>query len=683
MKKGISLVSLAIVIVIIIILAGIVVITGLNSAEVATLNTFALEILNIQNAVDEYHFRYEKYPVGTDKILSMSEIETDFVDQFADETVVDEQITFKMVDLALIGINDTEFGKNKTLNDVYVLSEKTGKVYYLAGVKYEEYIYYTLTDSLYSVTNITDNTQVTSKDVKVYDVVFTPSSNTITNEPITVTVKIPKDATINSITTTNSKSVGEETLTGMYKQIEINTTSEDKAWNYEIIVNYTYNNVTKTAEYEVENYDATLPTITYLEEIENNLKTVIVTINNNGSEIKTVKYEEENISNTTYFKNYGKILTNNQFVVEKDDYFTIYVETTAGTIVTVNNIPENLKANVVDIVDGVPIPKGFTASSATGENTKDGGLVIYEGTEEVTDENVEKARRERNQYVWVPIASEEFTTKFIRQNFGKNYTITNTLGTECWEIQLDTETNMPLDEQDESYVSSATLAEAQAMYASVKKYEGFYVARYEAGVDNSTDFGNMQTNIYSVMGKIPCTGFIWGNSMSDDTGGVVEKVRKIYPATNSNTGVVSTLIYGVQWDSILQWWLDTKAVSTVKTSVDYGNYMSHVINEGDLNEGSKYKLHGTTNFYDVGNNTKDGSTAWLLTTGALKAAKVNNIYDMAGNEYEWTMEGRNQTTRNVRGRSYYVDDASNHVVVRGKGTLSDKSYSFRVALYIK
>ena len=51
----------------------------------------------------------------------------------------------------------------------------------------------------------------------------------------------------------------------------------------------------------------------------------------------------------------------------------------------------------------VPVPAGYTASTATGENTVAEGLVIYEGTEAVTDANVEEAREERNQYVWIPV----------------------------------------------------------------------------------------------------------------------------------------------------------------------------------------------------------------------------------------------------------------------------------------
>ena len=105
-----------------------------------------------------------------------------------------------------------------------------------------------------------------------------------------------------------------------------------------------------------------------------------------------------------------------------DQGVTVTLKGTGGTTA---QIPEAWKANIVDIVDTVPIPKGFVASSATGESTKNGGLVIYEGTESVTDANVEDAKRTRNQYVWVPV--EDFS-KFIRQNFGKSYTISNELG---------------------------------------------------------------------------------------------------------------------------------------------------------------------------------------------------------------------------------------------------------------
>ena len=60
----------------------------------------------------------------------------------------------------------------------------------------------------------------------------------------------------------------------------------------------------------------------------------------------------------------------------------------------------------------VPVPKGFVASKATGENTVKDGFVIYQGTEDVTDINKDTAMTTRNQFVWVPVpdSSKMFTT---------------------------------------------------------------------------------------------------------------------------------------------------------------------------------------------------------------------------------------------------------------------------------
>ena len=369
-------------------------------------------------------------------------------------------------------------------------------------------------------------------------------------------------------------------------------------------------------------------------------------------------------------------------------------------------VPSEWLENIVAIKDGVPIPKGFVASKATGENRKSSGLVIYEGTEAVTNDNVETARRTRNQYVWVPVASEDFTTKFVRQNFGFSNSIVNTLGAAGnWEVVLDQTTNMPLAEQDSSYMTietmeggiTNTLTEVQAMYASVKEYEGFYIARYEAGIDaqRTSNNGVLETNVYSMMGKIPYTYIPWtkNNVMNEDTNGVVQVARSMYPVTNTDYGVVSTLTYGVQWDTVLQWWLDTNAVASVTNSTAYGNYKGHVINSSsDLNDGAlvwNYIPNRTGSYVSSANVTypKSSATTWILSTGALKAAKVNNIYDMAGNILEWTMEG-------VSGNSHiYRGGSSSTASLNVGGPVSFRlfnnpntaysSYGFRPCLYIK
>ena len=65
------------------------------------------------------------------------------------------------------------------------------------------------------------------------------------------------------------------------------------------------------------------------------------------------------------------------------------------------------KDKVVDVVEEgdkrAPIPKGYVVSKADGEKTISNGLVIYEGTEDVTNVNVAEAQKTRNQYVWIPV----------------------------------------------------------------------------------------------------------------------------------------------------------------------------------------------------------------------------------------------------------------------------------------
>ncbi len=399
--------------------------------------------------------------------------------------------------------------------------------------------------------------------------------------------------------------------------------------------------------------------------------------------------------------------------------YEIKVTTSGVTVELKAKIPEAWQANVVAIVDGAPIPKGFVVSPYEGENTKDGGLVIYEldvnETEIPSSETHHTSMTTRNQYVWGPVAREEFVTKFVRKDFQNttsevldangNY---NALGTKnvYWEVMVDTN-NMPLATQDENYMTSTTLAEVQAMYESVKEYEGFYIARYEAGIDTQrTEAGNAAdlpgikegTKVYSVMGKIPYTyiPWTWNNTMAEDTNGAVEVARRMYPKTNTNYGVVSTLTYGVQWDRTLAWWLEVGAkdgngnvVTSVADSTSYGNYSDHAIAAGDLNKDAKYAVDSNSTLGSYQEATSSSAIAsgtyWALSTGALKAASVNNIYDMAGNMHEWTMEGSHANQRVPRGGQFAGIGAWTPVSNRHINN-SNYAYSacgFRFSLYIK
>ena len=283
-------------------------------------------------------------------------------------------------------------------------------------------------------------------------------------------------------------------------------------------------------------------------------------------------------------------------------------------------------------IEDIPIPKGFVASQATGENTKAGGLVIYEGTEEVTDENVETARTTRNQFVWVPVPEGTFVREDGYSSGTQQTYVSSKKATEPLNYNGTTASQSEEDEYN-------------AMYASVEKYGGFYIGRYEAS-DNGSGVAQSKKN------QAPWVNIEWGNSMTDLNGGAVEKARAVYPdSTSKQEGeAVSTLIYGVQWDATVRW-LEENYPGIAKGSTDHGNY----------------------------------NTDSEINTGSNNAYKLNNIYDLAGNVYEWTMEASNSYTRVSRGGAYFDPGSRLPVSNRSHKTpaSSGRYFGFRFVLCIK
>ena len=199
--------------------------------------------------------------------------------------------------------------------------------------------------------------------------------------------------------------------------------------------------------------------------------------------------------------------------------------------------------------------------------------------------------------------------------------------------------------------------EARDMYSSVETNGGFYIGRYEAGIESDEPRANgdpitadevvvqKDKNVYNYVG--------WSNSntMTTITGGAVELARNFANEQGYDTTKVhSTLCYGVQWDTALNF-IDQGYTGYAKDSTGKGNYNS----------------------------------AGPIKTGTNDNYKVKNIYDMAGNLYEWTMESCYAAARAVRGGASSNAGLSFPASVRGSGGPDDSdtdSIGFRVALYL-
>ena len=286
-----------------------------------------------------------------------------------------------------------------------------------------------------------------------------------------------------------------------------------------------------------------------------------------------------------------------------------------------NNGDDNQDEHITE-VEGVTIPKGFYYVGGT----KADGIVISDNP---ADENVYSKEKHAdqanipgdglvgNQFVWVPVETPaDFKTYEGYYDGHKDNMLSG-----CHEPS------------QEGYRYDGEETEYNLMKQSVEKNKGFYVARYEAGKENVDGVNT----VVSKKGATVWNRIRWGDSMTSiGTYGAVAKAQGMY-TDKENYAVTSTLIYGVQWDAIMAW-IDP-AYKT--TSCDEDSFVRDSTGKGNYNESAN------------ANDWKGG----IATCGISDNYRVKNIYDLAGNVYEWTMEAYSTNLRVTRG-GYYNDTGS-------------------------
>ena len=318
----------------------------------------------------------------------------------------------------------------------------------------------------------------------------------------------------------------------------------------------------------------------------------------------------------------------------------------------------------------VPVPIGYTASSASGENSVNDGFVIYEGTEEVNDGNVSTAKTSRNQFVWIPVEDisqianqTNGTDGKGRQNYqGKLYDFSTSGATEKSSYGQGTESYREPDivteyDGDSEYLSILGLSsssefktqlqeEYNEMIESVDRYGGFYIGRYETG--NLAE--NTSTEPVVVKGNDSIGGVNWYYQYQNSK------------LIGANKNVASTMIWGSMFDRVFIWLTETgdKTYSDIMNSSSWGNYPNST---GAAATNSKRQQ----------------------PTGANDAWQANNIYDLAGNVWDWTIEAYGTGHRVDRGGDYMGNGsgctASDRFNIAPSYTYSNSSS--RSALYIK
>ena len=381
------------------------------------------------------------------------------------------------------------------------------------------------------------------------------------------------------------------------------------------------------------------------------------------------------------------------------------------------------------------IPNGFYYVTGKPSN----GMVISDIYGD--DDNNTKGG---NQFVWVPCSTDKSATKAtdngttvtyekayktVATTWKENYT-----GNDKKSFQWYYNT---IASGDDSGKAITDWKDEGGNLDSVKKYGGFYIARYEAGLpeddklwakEDGATYGwtNNQAS-GSLDGTRDTTSMIpvsrknnasW-NRISQKNAVIVSK--KMYEESQT---VTSSLVDSYAWDTILEWYTKTGTKCTSSTS--YGNYYDTPF--GKTTEANKLSLKNVlyaVHTYDDTKGWETFATKYHLTTKDLAASeldpkkekvgnirtvyeigtggseytKKNNIYDMAGNMWEWTTEVGDHSTTNsnpletkgnyavLRGGSFFSYGSVHPVSYRDGYYSSDwpnyVDFGFRVVLYIR
>lgn len=343
--------------------------------------------------------------------------------------------------------------------------------------------------------------------------------------------------------------------------------------------------------------------------------------------------------------------TGNNYIITNDGKVSTPQVITSGETATGGN------ATYVDAsgtYGDATIPEGFTVSNIDGETSVANGLVIYDipesdldksdlwtaTTTDINGNTIYQAQVDYNQYVWIPVDKATFATKFKRTEGYENGSLQSYIEGDCGEANANG-VNIYL-EANSMTENSTTVEESKKMYASVAQYGGFYIGRYEAGTESSsarTSSSGITDNMVIKRNAYVYNYINWANSMTEVAGGAVEKSRTMAFA-NGNVKATQTLCYGVLWDAALNF-IDS-------------NYITNETEDGNPNCSSdSYVRNGTGkgwyyNNYRTGNS--EHKTGIDVDSNSSNSQK--NIYDMAGNVSEWTMESLDTKQRIHRGRGF-------------------------------
>ena len=313
-------------------------------------------------------------------------------------------------------------------------------------------------------------------------------------------------------------------------------------------------------------------------------------------------------------------------------------------------LENSLSTPAVEPTDGVKIPTGFYYVGGT----KASGIVISDNK---NDKN--KYRNQKvvgtdllgNQYVWIPCTTDSSSSdlQYARTEWGVEVDGDDNSRAIKDELTL-TDASVTYSDADTANginadVSKEIVAQIKAEKASVAQYGGYYIGRYEVG--RNSDTAVVKYN------QTPYASITWSTAY-----GLAKKII-------TNSEVNSYLCSSYAWDTAVNFIQNNSTAKNYATSIEgfNGNWNPQAVKDPS------------------GNVIKPAGTSQQLNTGL--TTQFCNIFDMGGNEAEFTTELNPGTSETVVLRGGYYGSSPAGDRWDYLSGIANFDYGFRATLFLK
>ena len=650
-QKGVNLISLSVAVIVILILTSIILYNAKGNIKIAKLKNMQNDIENIKDKVLSYYAQYGKIPAKTDT-------EYTNIDRIKNAGVISSAVDtgkFYVVDLSALENLTLNYGQDyekikngevttasqiNNLTNIYIINETSQNIFYVEGITMDDAIYYTnytsedidkeavelkyydnveIPDGFYYVGGKKETGLVIS-DVQGDDLenskkgnqfVWVPvekesdytRNNKIDSSSITATTGYLPDDMVQEDNAENNATVEKQAVIDAHGYYISRFEAGNENGNVvtkkgaTIITNTVSVNTVKTNVKKFINNDSVKSSL--CSEIQWDLASNYIETNSSGNNYRFILYVKPRESwssaydkTSTYTdKNQDTAIIPKGFKVSRKPNETAVAN---GLVVQAPDGSEFVWIPVEDVVynSGATISQSYTPmtelQSGSTENYQ-GMLYEFDGTTSKYQSSYKVGSTNYREPTLIT-GNNSDTSAILSNIAGSAYDASS--GYYNTILGYNTAQAYGTDLQNQY----------NSMVKSVSKYGGFYIARYELGLENNTPVSknaNSNSNVKTATANNSNTYRWYG----------LYKTCKTYSKEN----VTSSMIWGSQYDAVMNW--------MAKQGIDVGSKNENKTNKTEI-------------------------------TGKYITDVLNNIYDLYGAHKEWTIEGNSNNQRSTRGGVY-------------------------------